>query len=239
MENPAIMTITDSHHNKLDELFHYYRKMLFDVELSDCMITLGTDHEESNFFKPKAWLDKSDKLSLISNIILNPVIIGRKSINWHIAIVLGMVHLKQYLYGNPGRRGYHNLEYAKMTEKVGIIMSDIGMSVGKKTGEKLLSYIPANSPFEKAYRNHPDKYIRYVSFYLGEAKSSSNKSQKKYTCPCGINMWGKRRIRVTCDECNKKFVEEKDEHDIQMIRNEKRNFGSKNQNHKEGKTMIV
>ena len=233
MENPATLTITDSHHRKLDELFRYY-KMLFDVELPDCMITLGTDHEESNFFKPKAWIDKSNKLSLISNIILNPVIIGHKSIDWHIAIVLGMVHLKQYLYGNPGRRGYHNLEYAKMAEKAGIIMSDTGMPGGMKTGEKLLQYVPADSPLEKAYKNHPDKYIRYVSFYLGEAKSSSNKSQKKYTCPCGINMWGKRRLRVTCDECNGKLVEEKDEHDIKMFKNGNYNFGSKIQKIKGG-----
>ena len=39
-----------------------------------------------------------------------------------------------------------------------------------------------------------------------EQKGKKNKS--KYSCPgCDTNIWGKPKLRVTCDQCNRSFTQ--------------------------------
>lgn len=51
-----------------------------------------------------------------------------------------MAHCWQHCYGEPGRRGYHNKEWADKMENIGLMPSSTGAPGGKKTGERMNDY---------------------------------------------------------------------------------------------------
>lgn len=63
-------------------------------------------------------------------------------------LVHEMVHLWQFHFGKPGRRGYHNKEWAAKMEEVGLMPSNTGKEGGRKVGEKMADYIILGGSFE-------------------------------------------------------------------------------------------
>ena len=62
-----------------------------------------------------------------------------------------MVHLWQHHFGKPGRRGYHNKQWAAKMHEVGLIPSRTGKPGGKQTGQAVTHYIDENGRFAKAW----------------------------------------------------------------------------------------
>ncbi|MBM5564638.1 SprT-like domain-containing protein, partial [Klebsiella quasipneumoniae] len=56
-------------------------------------------------------------------------------------LVHEMAHLWQHHFGKPGRRGYHNKEWAERMEEIGLMPSSTGKPGGAKTGDKMADYI--------------------------------------------------------------------------------------------------
>lgn len=61
-----------------------------------------------------------------------------------------MVHQWQYHRGKPGRRGYHNKEWAQRMESIGLMPSNTGQPGGRKVGEQMTHYIIDGGPFARA-----------------------------------------------------------------------------------------
>jgi predicted SprT family Zn-dependent metalloprotease len=55
-------------------------------------------------------------------------------------IVHEMAHLWQHEHGKPGRRRYHNAQWANRMEAMGLMPSDTGQPGGKRTGEHMADY---------------------------------------------------------------------------------------------------
>lgn len=95
-----------------------------------------------------------------------------------------MTHLWQYHFGKPGRRGYHNKEWANKMESIGLMPSSTGQPGGDKTGDKMaegLSEMLMEMPEQKQTR-------------------------AKFTCPeCGVNVWGKPSLNLICGDCDVTF----------------------------------
>lgn len=68
-------------------------------------------------------------------------------------LVHEMVHLWQYHFGKPGRRGYHNKEWANKMESIGLMPSSTGQPGGKRTGDKMADYIIEGSVFDNLCQN--------------------------------------------------------------------------------------
>lgn len=58
-----------------------------------------------------------------------------------------MAHAWQFHFGKPGRRGYHNKEWANKMESIGLMPSSTGSPGGAKTGDKMADYPIADGLF--------------------------------------------------------------------------------------------
>jgi predicted SprT family Zn-dependent metalloprotease len=147
-----------------------------------------------------------------------------------------MVHLWQFHFGTPGRRGYHNKEWAAKMESIGLMPSDTGKEGGKKLGEKMADYVIEGGQFEASankliesnfgitWKDRLPNREQLAHVVAGEVEGVEiseleamgvelvavevNKSnRRKYTCMCAINVWGKPNLNLICGDCESKFVD--------------------------------
>jgi predicted SprT family Zn-dependent metalloprotease len=194
----------------LDDLYQYYNKELFEGKLCDCMIITSRKKGASGFFIFENWKNKKpqkgEKEKGIHEISLNPDGLDRKDEEWQSTLVHEMCHLWQYDFGKPSRTNYHNKEWAQKMEGIGLMPSNTGKEGGKKTGQGMTHYIIPDGAFIKAFNKLKEKKINYItSGAVLAQKSKSARSKTKYACECGINVWGKPGLKITCNACQKLF----------------------------------
>jgi len=133
-----------------------------------------------------------------------------------VSLVHEMAHLSQSQYGKKrSRDGYHNDEWAKTMEEIGLMPSDTGEPGGKRTGQKMSQYVLPGGPFDLACQAllesgwrldwHAAPDISQVpDNHENAAKAIKiNDSKSKFTCPeCEQNAWAKPSARLVCGWCN-------------------------------------
>lgn len=67
-------------------------------------------------------------------------------------LVHEMVHLWQHHFGEPGRGRYHNGEWAKKMEAIGLMPSDTGQPGGKRVGDQMSDYAIEGGEFLRVAR---------------------------------------------------------------------------------------
>jgi len=121
-----------------------------------------------------------------------------------------MVHLKQQHFGKPSRSGYHNLEWAYMMEQVGLYPSDTAQPGGKRSGAKVSHYIIEGGVFDVACKEllATGLTITWADAANEEQRKKKAVTRAKYSCPmCGLNMWGKPGVFVSCMSCEETMEE--------------------------------
>jgi predicted SprT family Zn-dependent metalloprotease len=202
--------ITKTQFNMIDKLFDYYNQRLFDGKLNDCMINMSRQKGAYGFFQPQNWKKYNLKKEVdkdIHEISLNPNYLDRPNIEWHSTLVHEMVHLWQQDFGKPSRSNYHNKQWARKMEEIGLIPSSTGQPGGKKTGQGMSHYVSTNGQFIEVFNRLMEKSIKYSPLQgLETNKAASRKAYKtKYECPCGNNVWGKPGLHIVCAVCNQSF----------------------------------
>lgn len=222
--------ITQQQFKTLEDLFKYYNIELFNETLPDCLVNLSRHNQAHGFFAPERW--KLKEGNVIHEISLNPDTINRPDKAWHSTLVHEMVHLWQETHGTPSRKAYHDKEWADKMEAVGLMPSDNGEEGGKRTGQKLTHYVIHKGLFETAFNKITIENRNYLKLACtpnlnvmpigtgveistgednnGEQQSkpvakSKNGARIKYTCSCGVNVWGKPELNIICGECENKF----------------------------------
>lgn len=135
---------------ELQQAYDHFNQSLFGGELPACLLTLQREKRTHGYFSAKRFVHR-DGSNFTDEIALNPSffsVVPPQEIMQ--TIVHEMVHAWQFHFGNPGRRGYHNQEWAQKMEAIGLMPSDTGQPGGAKTGEKMNDYIISGGPFEKA-----------------------------------------------------------------------------------------
>lgn len=130
----------------------HFRRDLFDGELPDVKVTLQRKRGMHGFFWPEKFQNRRgrgnrDELALNSDLFR-----GRSDKEILSTLVHEMVHVWQYRNGTPGRRGYHNREWARKMKEVGLQPSTTGKRGGMETGEAVTHYIIPDGPFDRACR---------------------------------------------------------------------------------------
>jgi predicted SprT family Zn-dependent metalloprotease len=202
--------ITEVQFNMLDKLFDYYNQKLFDGKLNDCMINMSRQRGACGFFQPQNWKKynlKKESNKDIHEISLNPNYLDRPDIEWHSTLVHEMVHLWQQDFGKPSRSNYHNKQWARKMEEIGLIPSSTDQPGGKKTGQSMTQYVAHNGQFIEAFNRLMEKNIKYSPLQgLETSKTVNRKAYKtKYECSCGNNVWGKPGLCIVCTVCNQNF----------------------------------
>ena len=135
MNNPTQQAYTE-----LQAAFDHFNAKLFDGELPHCLITLQREKRTYGYFSAKRFVRRSDK-QLTDEIAMNPAYFAvLPPLEIFQTLCHEMAHVWQAHFGKPGRRGYHNKEWAQKMESIGLMPSSTGAPGGAKTGEKMSDY---------------------------------------------------------------------------------------------------
>lgn len=236
----------------LERAYDTFNEKLFDGQLPGCLITLQRERRNSyGYYSQKRWVSRSgtfaDEIALNPNhFAVTPLLESLQTLAHE------MAHQWQTLYGKPGRRGYHNREFATLMGRIGLQASATGKPGGKTTGESMSDYPIAGGKFLAVVeemlaqgftidwmdRFPPHAIVSLATHHaaapvdLGAVISpalaaasvplpvatlaslsvrtdlvaaAASSTRTKYTCACGTNIWGRRGILATCNECRSDF----------------------------------
>lgn len=213
---------------ELQAAFDHYNNALFDGQLPHCLITMQREKRTYGYFSSRRFVHRQNK-SMTDEIALNPSYFGVVPVLEILqTIVHEMAHAWQFHFGEPGRRGYHNKEWAEKMETIGLMPSSTGKPGGAKTGEKMADYAIEGGPFMLATGGllKTDFRISWLD-RVTPANSSvtailngmdggeggedselagmltpatgSRSNREKYRCPCcKVQAWGKPGLSLLC-----------------------------------------
>jgi hypothetical protein len=204
----ASMDPTDSQFAAYRAMWSYFNTALFNGLLPPVILNFSRHANSLGFFAPLRWERGSETTHEIS---LNPSYLkSRPARDVASTLVHEMVHAWQQAEGQPGRRGYHNEEWARRMDEIGLAPSSTGAPGGARVGYKMTHYIVEGAPFARAFDAMPREYLLPWTCWepQGEGKPKKPRASKlKYTCPgCAANAWGKPGLSLRCGECEETMV---------------------------------
>lgn len=143
------MKPTETTYEELQSAFEHFNNALFDAELPFCLITLQREKQTYGYFSAERFVNRDGGTT--DEIAMNPAyfaVCPPEEIMQ--TLVHEMAHLWQYHFGKPGRRGYHNKQWAEKMEAIGLMPSSTGKPGGARTGDKVADYIIEGAPFKSA-----------------------------------------------------------------------------------------
>lgn len=143
------MQPTPEAYAELQLAFEHFNRTLFAGELPDCLITLQRERRTFGYFSGVRFVRRSGERT--DEIAMNPSYFAIRSVRDTLSTLAHeMAHSWQAHFGKPGRRGYHNKEWAAKMEEIGLMPSNTGEPGGKKVGEHMTHYIIAGGRFDHA-----------------------------------------------------------------------------------------
>jgi hypothetical protein len=129
-------TPTAGTYRTFNEAFAFFNETLFGAELPDVLITMQRSKRSRGYFSARRFAHRRGT-EIVDEIALNPAAMQDRS-DKQIAstLVHEMAHLWQQHFGKPGRRGYHNKQWAAKMDELGLTPSHTGEPGGKRTGNK-------------------------------------------------------------------------------------------------------
>jgi hypothetical protein len=205
VEGRGLRTITGGEYRAFEEAYEWFNGQLFAGSLPACLITLQRQARSRGYFANDRFEHRREG-STTHEIALNPdTFAGRSDKEILSTLVHEMVHCWQKQFGEVGRKGYHNKEWAAQMIVVGLMPSTTGEEGGKQTGQSVTHYIIAHGRFDQAADALLAQGFRlqWQSAAWGEERGKGkNASKTKYTCPaCGLNAWAKPDVHLICGEC--------------------------------------
>lgn len=203
-------TPTEEVYVGLQTAFDHFNKALFDQRLPPVVFTLTRRKNVHGYFWAEQFEHREDG-DRTHEIAMNPETMSRDLTEILSTLVHEMTHLEQQEFGKPGKKGFHNLEWVGLMERVGLVPSETGMPGGKKTGRKMTHYVEPGGPFEVSCAELVDTGFDLPYFTRGrEAKEKKRDLSKvKHQCPCcGFKAWAKQGANIVCGDCDEKLVGE-------------------------------
>lgn len=132
---------TPETYDELQRAYDFFNEKLFSNELPPCLITLQREKRTYGYCSFKRFVGRESGYR-VDEIAMNPVYFSIRTIKATLStLVHEMVHQWQFHFGEPGRRGYHNKQWAARMERVGLMPSDTGEPGGRKVGQSMTHYI--------------------------------------------------------------------------------------------------
>lgn len=143
-------TPTEESYSPFQEAYDFFNRRLFADQLPACLITFQRQKRIMGYVSLERWVN--DKQEYTHELAINPEYFANYPLV-EICQTLAheMVHIWQAQFGAPGRRGYHNLEWAYKMIEVGLMPSTTGEPGGEMTGESVCDYIVDDGAFITAY----------------------------------------------------------------------------------------
>jgi len=192
-------------------MWDYFNVTLFAGALPPVILNFSRAANSLGFFAPLRWERGKETTHEIS---LNPSYLKRRSArDVASTLVHEMAHLSQYVHGKPGRRGYHNEQWARKMDELGLTPSSTGAPGGERVGYRMSHYIVEGGSFARAFDAMPREHLLPWTCWepqgTDKGKPKPRPSKLKYTCPsCAANAWGKPGLLLRCGQCDQPMVAE-------------------------------
>lgn len=199
--------ITGKEYNIINSLYEFFNTKLFFGKLPGVLFTFEKNHGGVyGFYRHRGFVLRGHPDTQLDEISLNPVMFYENDIQIIQIVGHEMVHQWQTYFGTPGREYYHNKEWAAKMIDIGLMPSHTGEPGGNTTGQHMADYVIHCGRFEVLSKEFL-KEFGFLSWagVLSMPKKSNNKKLSKYTCPCGVNVWGKAHLDLSCNNCGEKF----------------------------------
>ncbi len=135
---------------ELQQAFEHYNVDLFDGQIPRGLITMQREKRtDGDYFRPSALYIEMITPQLMKLLSIQPISVLSHYLTLQ-TLVHEMAHAWQQHFGNPGRRGYHNEEWADKMESIGLMPSSTGKLGGFRTGEKMADYAIKGGLFMQA-----------------------------------------------------------------------------------------
>lgn len=210
---------TPQTYDALQTAYDHFNGELFAGKLPACLITLQRQRGAYGYFSGDRFQAKGRAANrrTADEIALNPMHIGMRTDRQTLSTLAHeMVHLWQHHFGKPGRRGYHNAEWAEHMRSIGLTPTDTGQAGGKPTGEKVTHLIAASGAFDTSCKKLLETGLTlpwHDPHSDGEAKKKAN-TRSKFSCPeCALNAWAKPGAALVCGDCEEPMLETPPEKD--------------------------
>ncbi len=141
---------TEESYRPFQEAYDFFNRRLFGGELPVCLITFQRQKRIMGYVSLERWVNNQQEYT--HELAINPEYFA----NYPLVEICQtlcheMVHIWQAHHGTPGRRGYHNLEWAKKMMAIGLMPSSTGAPGGEIIGEQMMDYILHDGPFNAAF----------------------------------------------------------------------------------------
>lgn len=131
---------TATQYSRLQQAYDFFNAELFGGQLPPCLITLQRQKRVMGYFSRRRFVDA--EMNFTDEIAMNPEFFGREVVVEVLqTIVHEMCHLWQCHLGKPGRRAYHNQEWADKMESIGLMPSSTGKPGGSITSKRGLEWL--------------------------------------------------------------------------------------------------
>lgn len=200
------MSHTARQYGIFQDAYDHFNRTLWLGNLPPCLITLQRKGHARGFFRGDGFIARQGE-EKIDEIALNPDCFnGRTDREILSTLVHEMAHLWHHHFGTPGRRGYHNAEWADEMERIGLMPSNTGAPGGNRTGQKVSHFVITGRPFDVAavdflanrqavvWNGTSDEVTGRLA-----ARMASAKSKSKFSCPvCGQSAWARPGAQLAC-----------------------------------------
>jgi len=142
---------TSDSYDSILHAYEFFNQALFDKKLPKVLITYHRQRRIMGYASIARWVNS--KKDYIDELSVNPEYFAKYPL-LEICQTLchEMVHIWQAHFGSPGRRGYHNKEFANKMRSIGLMASSTGKPGGAATGEAMSDYVLASGLFIKICR---------------------------------------------------------------------------------------
>ena len=150
----AVKAPTQQTYDELQQAFDHFNETLFlpifGHLLPHCIITLQRERRSLGYYLDERFVNRGEG-AVVDEIAMNPSYFSIRPIEHTLSTLTHeMCHQYQRHFGNPGRRGYHNLEWSEMMGRLGLISSSTGRPGGRRVGERMSHYAAPDGPFEQS-----------------------------------------------------------------------------------------
>lgn len=194
--------------------FDFFNDFLFNGRLDRNRVVLNCSRRNRTlgFYCPPeiGWVEKKEngEISKKAEISVNPEHMHNRTLKEIMStFVHEMCHFEQDLFGKPGKRGYHNKEWAAMMEAVGLESFDIN-NPSKRTGMRCSHRVIPDGPFEQAMKLLPEEFkLPFLGLEIPKGRAKTG--YQKWRCPeCGQLCRAKETAELACVTCTEVKLEE-------------------------------
>ena len=227
------MTPTTQTYAELQQAFDHFNAALFDGQLPPCLMTLQRQARVWGFYSAQRFVHGTAG-DHIDEIAINPAYIAAYPLIQTLqTITHEQTHAWQNHLGRPGRRGYHNTEWADKMEAIGLMPSHTGAPGGRRTGEKMSDYPIPGGRFLTACEelvtaeftiSWLDRFPAAGGETLSPGSAGSGSAlclaggltrplpppkpatRTRFMCPgCKAKVWAKPGLEIDCRPCGRAF----------------------------------